>query len=655
MKKNLFVILLLSACSLFQLKAQNIYLSENFQGVGIPVDWTQSTLASDGGWKFGTNTTLQSTYFPIPPHTNFACTNDDACNCIKSSDRLTTDTIDLTTATTVALLFDYYFLANSERATVEVSNDNGSTWNVVDTLPASGGNWKKHSINLTPFAAGYSQVLVAFKYNDLNTWGYGLAIDNVLIHQPSANDAELSGITPTAYSDPTYKAIGDSIVIGGTITNNGTDTITSCTINWTDGFNTYTDTLNPNIPTGSSASFVHSHVYTIAASGDHLIKMWVEMQNDSIHSNDTLNTVLTGAAFMPSHKVAIEDITICSSNYGMWCPRGIVYIDSLSRSPLRSMTEVISVHTAGFAVPYDPMVDTAYVTAYTPFILAWPEIHIDRKSIADPSAIFSQFYLHTNNFGMADVSVNLVYDSINRNLDVSTDIHFAVNVNPSSGHFKLALVLTEDSVHGTDPTYAQKNVYANGANGPMASSSIDFAAQPNPVPASLMYYMNVAREIIGTFNGMNGSLPDTLAENSTYTYAFPTYTIPAGYHEQNMRAIVLLIDSLSGEIKNANDAPLFVSVPLAIQETHAGSSTFNLFPNPFTDEATLILNLEKAETVSIRLTDLLGETHSAFNEGTLNAGKHVLVISGKNLTAGMYFITMKTGSSSVTRKVLIQK
>lgn len=655
MKKNLLFILVLSIFLSFQLKAQNIFINEDFQTGSMPVDWTQSTLATDGGWKFGTNTDLQSTYFAIPAHTTFACTNDDACNCNKSADRLVTDTMDLSSVTSVILKFDYYFLANSERATVEVSNDNGVTWIPVDTLSASGANWTMQVVNISSVASGHSQVLVSFFYNDLNTWGYGLAIDNVRIQQPSPQDAELARISPGAYSNPSFKAVGDSVELGGTLFNNGADTLQVCTVNWSDGFSTYTDTLYPALAAGAAVDFVHSHKYIVATTGAHPLQMWVEQLNDTSHANDTLGTVITGAAFMPSHKVTIEDITICSSGYGFWSPRGIVYIDSLRQSPFRSMTEVISVHTPGFAVPYDPMADTAYATAYAPFILAWPEIHIDRKQISDPHEIFTQFNLHSTDFGIADVAVNLAYDTTTRNLDVNTDIHFAVNMNPSSGHYKLALVLTEDSVHGPDPGYSQRNAYANGANGPMACSTMDFSAQPDPVPASLMYYTNVAREIIGTYNGMNGSLPDTVTENGIYNYAFPTYTIPVAFQPQNMRAIVLLIDSLTGEIKNSNSALVLPPIPVGIQEASSVTSSFNVFPNPFTEEATLILNLNKSETVSVCVTDILGVTHSEYNAGILSAGQHALQINGKYLANGVYFITMKAGETNLTRKVLIQK
>lgn len=65
--------------------AQTTLYSQNFEGTGLPTDWSQTSNATDGGWKFGTNTQLQSSSFPITAHTKMACTNDDACNCDKSN------------------------------------------------------------------------------------------------------------------------------------------------------------------------------------------------------------------------------------------------------------------------------------------------------------------------------------------------------------------------------------------------------------------------------------------------------------------------------------------------------------------------------------------------------------------------------------------
>ncbi|HUM47865.1 MAG TPA: hypothetical protein PLD84_13120, partial [Chitinophagales bacterium] len=56
--------------------AQTTIYSQDFEGTGLPSGWSQISNATDGGWKFGTNTQLQSANFPITSHTKMSCTND---------------------------------------------------------------------------------------------------------------------------------------------------------------------------------------------------------------------------------------------------------------------------------------------------------------------------------------------------------------------------------------------------------------------------------------------------------------------------------------------------------------------------------------------------------------------------------------------------
>ena len=91
------------------IQAQLIF-QENFEGPGLPVDWTQITNATDGGWKVGTPEALSSQYltFPTNGSVQIAATNDDACNCDKSQDYLITPFLDFTTLPEVVLGFDMF-------------------------------------------------------------------------------------------------------------------------------------------------------------------------------------------------------------------------------------------------------------------------------------------------------------------------------------------------------------------------------------------------------------------------------------------------------------------------------------------------------------------------------------------------------------------
>ena len=177
--------------------AQTTLYSQNFEGTGLPTDWSQTSNATDGGWKFGTNTQLQSSSFPITAHTKMACTNDDACNCDKSNDILVSPTIDFSGYSYVFMSFDNYYYNLSyggatEAAYIKASTDGGTTWTTVTELSGNTGDWETRFVDLSAYA-GLNNVKIAFVYDDGGDWLYGWAIDNVLVYAPIAGlDAGVS-------------------------------------------------------------------------------------------------------------------------------------------------------------------------------------------------------------------------------------------------------------------------------------------------------------------------------------------------------------------------------------------------------------------------------------------------------------------------------
>src|SRR5579872_3871245 len=70
---------------------------------------------------------------------------------------------------------------------------------------------------------------------------------------------------------------------------------------------------------------------------------------------------LNAQSFKPTHKVVIEDQTICSTGFGIWCPRGIVFVDSFAQSLNAGNAEIISIHANISAdTTNDPMFDSLY-------------------------------------------------------------------------------------------------------------------------------------------------------------------------------------------------------------------------------------------------------------------------------------------------------
>ena len=285
---------------------------------------------------------------------------------------------------------------------------------------------------------------------------------------------------------------------------------------------------------------------------------------------------------------------------------------------------------------------------------AWPQVMVDRKATTPPDSLDDYFATYTDDAGLADIDITPVYNPGTRMLDVKAKVHFALDVPSSLAHLNLALVLTENDVHGTTINFSQRNKYSGGLSGPMASDEMDFAAQDDPVPADSMYYQHVARVISPSYKGKEGSLPTIIQADSIYSYTFPSYKIPAAYIPAKMRAIVLLIDTISGNIKNANG----VNLSTVISGVHGASDpagTFTLSPNPFNRETELRFSLKRSEQVSLKVLDVLGKVVSSRKLGNLQSGANSIQLSCAELTTGVYFVTITTEHETLTERVVVSR
>lgn len=619
--------------------AQTFYLNEDFES-GLPAGWTLDP--ASGAWSIGNATVAASSGFPIPAHSNFAYINDDATNPTNPNSMLISPAVNLSAVSSVYLTYEAYFhnfttSTYTESTQIICSTDGGNTWIVADSIPGDLYSWRYYSTNLTSLIAGQSNVKIAFRYSDAGTWVYGCSIDNVKLLTPAAWDASLTSITPATGSPTAYFAINTPFNLSGSIRNEGSNTITNATVKYRVGANVYPVTLNNlNIPPFGDANFTHPTAFNTPNLGNQTFDMWVELTNDNNSSNDTLQSVVEAVAFMPTHQVVLEKGT---GTWCGWCPRGIVYFDSLYALHPND-AHLIAVHNA------DPMTNNVYDAGLAQLIGGYPRVFLNRSQNFDPTNTIVKFNESINNFGFADLTTTPSYNFSSRVLTVTASANFAVNLN---GDYRLALVVTEDGVTGTTSSYNQANYYANNSAGPMGG----FENLPDPVPASQMVYNHVAREILGGFNGAQGSLPTSITAGTPYTYTF-TWTIPQGYNENNMHLVLMLIDNnvTPANIMNAAGA----SVVTGIADTQNSREMVSVFPNPSLDgNFTVAYNLTQEEETVITIFDVLGNEVLTIQNGEQQPGAYRQTVNTSNLAAGTYFVTVSTPSRNTTCRIQVIK
>jgi len=276
--------------SLVCLKAQIIF-QEDFEEGQLPSGWMIETNATDGGWNFGPVGPISSNGFGIPANgsSNIAGTNDDQCNCDKSNDLLITPPIDLGTQTAASLKYDIFYTDNAyqndqENATVEISIDGGSTWEVIEDI-AGETEWVTHGINISDYVG--QSVLIGFRYNDGSGWLYGAAIDNVLVEVPAALDVELTKIT-----SPTFGETGAAIPIKGEVYNIGSNTVTSLDISYSVNGGTPVSELLDNLSIASFSyySFELANPYQATAADNYVIDVTINQVNGGMDENPDNNS-----------------------------------------------------------------------------------------------------------------------------------------------------------------------------------------------------------------------------------------------------------------------------------------------------------------------------------------------------------------------------
>jgi hypothetical protein len=99
------------------------------------------------------------------------------------------------------------------------------------------------------------------------------------------------------------------------------------------------------------------------------------------------------------------------------------------------------------------------------------------------------------------------------------------------------------------------------------------------------------------------------------------------------------------------------SLPLAtgIQEYKQNNLTISQnYPNPFTGTSMVDITLQKGTDVHIEIVNTIGELVSSQDIKNMPTGKNTVTLDGTGLSSGVYFYTIKTNETSITRKMTIK-
>jgi hypothetical protein len=319
-----------------------------------------------------------------------------------------------------------------------------------------------------------------------------------------------------------------------------------------------------------------------------------------------------------------------------WCPRGTVAMDNFANN--------YGPYWAGIAVHNgDPMTDAVYDAAIGAYIGGYPSALVDRGPEVDPGSMTNQFLANLQVAPTAFISNVSNWNATTRVLEVTVTADFQMAADNS---YKLACVITEDDVTGTDAGYAQTNYYSGGSNGVMGG----FEVLASPVPAADMVYNHVARGIQPGWDGDANSFPATVNAGEQHSRTF-TFTLPADWNEDNIHVIGMLIDG-TGAIDNAGKSTISSNSGLGDLNANPIQS-FNLFPNPATTSATIEIIIENEADVQLAVYDMSGKVVSSRDYGTLNTTSTVN-INTSSFEAGVYLVELTVNNVKMTKRLAVK-
>lgn len=278
--------------------------------------------------------------------------------------------------------------------------------------------------------------------------------------------------------------------------------------------------------------------------------------------NPVENTEATGSfitiAESPEHKVAVEEFT---GTWCGWCPRGLV---AMNRFEERFGDKFV-----GIAVHYDDKMQISDYAAVLNMVGGFPDMFINRSLEIDP-------YMGTRGTSLIEFQPSLldVEDALATpteagikiiptwNSDstvVSARVETTFQYDRETAPYALAFVLTEDGMHGTGTGWVQSNYfyqYKQYASQFTDNELLTFINGSSSVSGLKFNHVAVAAWDIKTGRNNSISAPLVAGEVQTYNFSANISSNKVIQDKQQLRLAVLLINTKTGKIVNADKAEI---------------------------------------------------------------------------------------------------
>ena len=397
--------------------------------------------------------------------------------------------------------------------------------NPLFSVAAENGEWTEHTASLADFMG--QDIYIAFVNNSTDKSCF--YIDDIYAgKQMSCN------ITVNL---PHIEQPDSVMTVSGTITSNLDEEVNDITIGYTrNGQTPVTQSLSIALQKGESTDFAFDKEEILAANETATFEIF------TVCNGDTARTSHNVTAFY--HKIVAEEGT------GTWCGycvRGIVAMEEMNKKYPDNFIG-IAIHSG------DPMAVEGLINGYasTNGVSGYPTATVNRRPslCSDPADIEKAFNTLIATPMNAGVRLSAEYNVTTDRIELTTGVMFENNF--TNAGYRLVYVLTENNVHvPDDDEYTQHNYYSAEAGHGLGEMG-GFENLPPLIPASDMYFQEVARAAFDSYYGVEGSIPEKITAGEwiehEYSFAFPDNVI----NRMETEIIAFIIDTRSNFIVNAD-------------------------------------------------------------------------------------------------------
>ena len=415
-----------------------------------------------------------------------------------------------------------------------------------------------------------------------------------------------------------------SVPVLGEFRNQGTNTITSVTVNYRVANGPVVSALlsGLNLTTLNTSLFTHPTPWQPTTGGVIPVKLWFSQPNgspDQNPSNDTVRATVVVADSIMQRTVVEEDFT---SSTCVPCRSGNANTRALNTQPAQRNKFVEIKYQQNFPAPGNDPYYTAesgsrfafYSGSYIPYMLldgGWNE-----NSQSYTIGILDQYRAKP---AMARVGGSY---TLRNNVVTATATFKPLFAAPAGRLVAHMAIIERETV---------LNIRTNGET----------------------RFFDVMKKMLPNQNGT--TLP-ALTSGQTFTLAqsFDVSTLPstqAVEHFDSLRVVVFVQDLVTKQVYQGGYLKL--SAVLATRNQQSGPA-FSLYPNPATGRTTLFVSLARPETVRVEVLDMLGRNVLNLVPQALTAGAQELALNMAHQAAGLYTVRLTTSHGVSTSKLTLE-